>query len=856
MSNDDQPEQNWASIRLIKQLSTRKNRPTDLVQDIFNGRILVISSFPKIQTPEAKNINSNDYYKKYALISHPCLANPHGEYIFDFSDQNSVRYVAPYYLKGSLANIISLEAHGKHPFEWTPTQKSICAFGILIGLKALHIKKIIHGFLTPNNIFLSRNLEPKISEYWLSELYDKNATDMEDSKTFIQDNPSQENDIYSYGAIFYCIAKKVTNCASPIMTNGIKPEISALITKCLEKTISIDEILRGFVDGSLLFEGTDKQAFVAYAKRLNGAKIAVLNFVPKPIPTFIDVKEITELVHKYAEAGDSRAHFLFGCFRREGVGISVNKNAALKSFKVAADSGIPEAQYIVHIIMGAKPKNQNIRQEANNYLVDAADNGFVEAQYRLANFLLRGDNFPKNSELAEKYFTLAADQGHLESQLKLVELYSDKTLEDKDNSKLLKFSRLSALQGNKDSLYKYATLLISQNNPQNKPLISDYLLRSARQGNANAETYLAQLIISKNASLGSEEEELELIKRASDSGDEVCRKYFCNKVANGEVPNISSEERLKYIKIGSEIGDETSLLRYAFYLVNGTNVQTDIRKAIDCYIKSYNMYNNPMSAYLAADLILKNNIVKNQTADLLKAASDAGIPDAMYLYASKYLKGPSKDELLQKSSNAGSEQAQYALGSRWFKRIDKKVEGANLMFEAANNGCIEAVSKIARLGLAGKLEDTIDQKFDDPIANYIEFLIQAADDGDFNAMQKYGEMLLDGDEVEYDPKKAMYYFEIASKGGISKADYELYVIYSKGLGVEPDQEKARKYLKNANDANRYMPYKETYDNTDIGKPRDWHNEEEEDFMEEEDYRYAMTSDVDDIDQSELEVVVD
>ena len=142
MSSKQQTVTKEHIVKVIKHLSTSKSRITDLVQDLSNGRIFVISTFPKSKTEAAAKITVEDYYRKYGTITHPCLAPMHGNYIPNFEDQNIVKFAMPYYINSSLANIISLESSGKHPFEWNSTKKSMVAFGMAVAIKALHSEEL------------------------------------------------------------------------------------------------------------------------------------------------------------------------------------------------------------------------------------------------------------------------------------------------------------------------------------------------------------------------------------------------------------------------------------------------------------------------------------------------------------------------------------------------------------------------------------------------------------------------------------------------------------------------------------------------------------------------------------------
>ena len=78
--------------------------------------------------------------------------------------------------------------------------------------------------------------------------------------------------------------------------------------------------------------------------------------------------------------------------------------------------------------------------------------------------------------------------------------------------------------------------------------------------------------------------------------------------------------------------------------------------------------------------------------------------------------------------------------------------------------------------------------------------LEAAEDGDEDAMESVAMTYLDGDEdenVEPDPEKALYWMEKAAEEGNSSAEYNTALFYAKGHGTERDFEKAAEWMEKA-----------------------------------------------------------
>ncbi|MBF0620493.1 MAG: sel1 repeat family protein [Magnetococcales bacterium] len=80
---------------------------------------------------------------------------------------------------------------------------------------------------------------------------------------------------------------------------------------------------------------------------------------------------------------------------------------------------------------------------------------------------------------------------------------------------------------------------------------------------------------------------------------------------------------------------------------------------------------------------------------------------------------------------------------------------------------------------------------------YLEAIHSLANDGNPKAQHNLGAMYLNGQGVDPDPAKAVHWFKLAAKQGITHAQHNLGTLYLKGIGVEQDAKEAVRWFKMA-----------------------------------------------------------
>ena len=797
-------------LRVIRHLSAKKNSLPDLVQDLNNGRVFVISSFPRQKQLNENEINPRDYFAKYASFRHPTIVSFHPDILPDFSNPQVIRYAIPYYTHGSLESMLLSESRGTHPKEYNSTAKSMICFGLAYALKILHSQNMFHGVMTTSHVLLSHSLHPALSGYWLRELCDPSYFEHPEKKSFlptdILEKPSTKTDIFSYGAILCCLIRHTTMYNGHPDNPNIPDLLRDLIKKCLDNEPTsrptIDDILSQIVNGPAVFSNTDSSQFQTYVNWLNNIQIEKPIYNPTELMKFADDKEMANAYKDLADRGNIVAHLINGVNKREGKGCSVNRNAALRSFKTAADGGIPEAQYHASVIMSNKPKNAQVRHEANQYLKKAADNGFIEAEYRYGLMMSRGDVTMKpDKKQAEQYLRSAAEKGNINAQKLISEMYISGALGVYNSEEGYKFLKLAAYNGDVESELNYVKHLKSKKDSSNyQNEINDLLYRAALAGNKDAQIQIATLITQGKCHLDNIEDEYKFVQIAAQDGQKDVCNYFANLVVDNKVKLDNKAEEFKYIKLAAENGNDKALYQCGLALIAQRNNKKDVELGLKYLKKSATEFKNPNSAYSYASYIIGSNtsMWPEEAEELMKLAAENGVTEAKTSLA-KYLK--EKDPQIAQKYNENDENLKLP-GDQLFENAIKRLSseqnleketGILYLKTAADKGFATAQRMYAAYILHGKCEKGDEQQ-------YAKYYKLAADQGDAFAMARYGELLSDGDGVEMNAQEAFKYFEKAAAAGNGRAMYSLGLMYEIGDGCNKDIKKALEYMEKATQA--------------------------------------------------------
>ena len=131
------------------------------------------------------------------------------------------------------------------------------------------------------------------------------------------------------------------------------------------------------------------------------------------------------------------------------------------------------------------------RAAATKWLRLAAEKGHTQAQFSFGQALLRGEICPKDIPESIRWFRLAAEKKNADAELSLAQMYRDGIGVTADEKESLRWLKLSATHGHPVAQSDYAFAVLDENNPELCQESAEWFSKSALQGNAKAMFNLA-----------------------------------------------------------------------------------------------------------------------------------------------------------------------------------------------------------------------------------------------------------------------------------------------------------------------------------------------------------------------------
>jgi TPR repeat protein len=154
-------------------------------------------------------------------------------------------------------------------------------------------------------------------------------------------------------------------------------------------------------------------------------------------------------LHPIAERrNDPIAQFILGLCYQHGVNVPKDQQQSFCLFLIAAEQGLPEAQFRIACINEASDKVK----QAVDCSQKAADKGHSEAHVYLGNMFKFGRGVPLDHEKAVFYYRKSADQGNPKGQLALAFMYANGQGVMQDLEQAFELNRLAAKKGNVDAM--------------------------------------------------------------------------------------------------------------------------------------------------------------------------------------------------------------------------------------------------------------------------------------------------------------------------------------------------------------------------------------------------------------------
>lgn len=205
----------------------------------------------------------------------------------------------------------------------------------------------------------------------------------------------------------------------------------------------------------------------------------------------------TAAIRWYRKAADKEwplAQFLLGTCYDDGSGVVKDANKAAAWYFKAAEKGLPVAQYNMGVCYERGTGVKRDLREAVKFYRMAAEQGLADAQNNLGVCYIKGLGVYANEEEAVRWFKKAAEQGHIHAQGSLGNCYYNGIGVAKNIEEATRWLRMGAEQGNLDMQCLLGGLyLCGEGVEKNLNEAIKWLRMAAENGHAGAQFQLGNM---------------------------------------------------------------------------------------------------------------------------------------------------------------------------------------------------------------------------------------------------------------------------------------------------------------------------------------------------------------------------
>jgi serine/threonine protein kinase len=186
-------------------------------------------------------------------LTHPCVAKIVG-FAFPDAKGEKTRIVTEFMSNGSVEDAFACITKRNIPEFWTHKNVSCMIVGLVLGMKYLHSKNIIHSNLKPSNLLIDKNYRLQICDFYYGIFEDFGTEIPVNTQAYIAPEclyshcTTEKSDVFSFGLILYeflvgesVFPKDIDEDRlsdlhavewRPEIPNWISPAISQLIELC------------------------------------------------------------------------------------------------------------------------------------------------------------------------------------------------------------------------------------------------------------------------------------------------------------------------------------------------------------------------------------------------------------------------------------------------------------------------------------------------------------------------------------------------------------------------------------------------------------------------------------------------
>lgn len=356
-------------------------------------------------------------------------------------------------------------------------------------------------------------------------------------------------------------------------------------------------------------------------------------------------------------------------------------------------------------------------------VVNVANNNGAESKY------LAGISFEKEEKYREafRWFLESANDGHIEAQIKIGDYYANGIFIKQDFQKSVLWYTRASTYGNTEALIKLANLYREGLGTERDPKLAFdlYYRASATSEDANA---MYQLAVMAKHGIGTDKDE---------------------------------QSAFVWFKKASDLGNLKAMVNVGFCYANGCGVEKNPTLAVE-YYKRASIENNAIATFNLGVCYMEGFGINK---DLTRAI-----------------------EMFRRAAEL-EHSLSYTYLAKCYEKMDANEEIVIDCYENAYaQGSYKACYYLSKIYLAK--EDYLSQ---------IEWLLKGQNDVD--CLRELGILCYEGEIAQLDYKKAFECFYKASEQGDTTSAYYMALLYFNGNGVNKDEERGLYYLELASEGN-------------------------------------------------------
>ncbi len=166
------------------------------------------------------------------------------------------------------------------------------------------------------------------------------------------------------------------------------------------------------------------------AQAQSGAQSGTQSGQVEPWQALSGEEQIRRFYLPRAQSGDATAQYYLGHMYQNGLGVTVDKQAAAEWFGRAADQGDPRALYRLAVMLQTGDGIPKAPSRALALYRQAARQGVLEAYFNMAQMIERGEGVAADPAAAEGMFEQLAEAGMTEAMRELGRINAQK--QDRD----------------------------------------------------------------------------------------------------------------------------------------------------------------------------------------------------------------------------------------------------------------------------------------------------------------------------------------------------------------------------------------------------------------------------------------